>query len=536
MGSIMSDIMKVAQLAMDVATQNWVAVAEDVFKDIAQLTGNKTLEEIAAALPPVGLLESPMMSGLMQNAIGTNFNAMNLSLSNSLGMASSPAQIAAAAGNFSFGTNPLQYLQVGSQATGYAGTLSGNQNLAGVGMLGNLAASNPLVQNAILQSQVNSVLNQTTIPNTVSLNSAPQLASLPVSSNTNLLSLTPQVTDPNAPYSITVDGGAAPQVPYYVAPLPSTLTPDAGTTVAPTLGAPASTDYSQLNSQEAILNVVNTGAPLTPAQQQQLLAAGSAAGMTPNQLQTLQGRMAANVISPGSGANVLNQSVGTVSPGNAVLNAAISNGAFSTQLSPSQLQMLNLAQGTGNYAPVYSAVAANGLPSYLQSAPSWQQNLYGVGSVLAAYGQSMPGLQARMPIMASQGSYISQGLSSGAYATPTYANPYGTPTIVPGQGMSSGGGYVAPTYSSYSPSVAQYGGGGGNAVINQGVASGAFSTALTTDQNNMLSQAAAAGASSSQIAMMRLQMEMENQQEVLQAISKIFNMLDQTAKAIIQNM
>jgi hypothetical protein len=346
--------------------------------------------------------------------------------------------------------------------------------------------------------------------------------------------LTPQVTDPNAPYSITVDGGAAPQVPYYVAPLPSTLTPDAGTTVAPTLGTPATTDYSQLNSQEAILNVVNSGAPLTTAQQQALLAAGSASGMTPNQLQTLQGRMVANAISPGSGANVLNQSVGTVSPGNAVLNAAISNGAFSTQLSPSQLQMLNLAQGTGNYAPVYSAVAANGLPSYLQSAPSWQQNLYGVGSVLAAYGQSMPGLQARMPIMSTQGSYISQGLSSGAYATPTYANPYGTPTIVAGQGMSSGGGYVTPTYSSYSsPTIT---GGGGNGVLNQAVASGAFSTALTPDQNNMLSQAAAAGASSSQIAMMKLQMEMENQQEVLQAISKIFNMLDQTAKAIIQNM
>jgi hypothetical protein len=84
-------------------------------------------------------------------------------------------------------------------------------------------------------------------------------------------------------------------------------------------------------------------------------------------------------------------------------------------------------------------------------------------------------------------------------------------------------------------SPAPFSPGGGNGVINQGIANGAFSTALTQDQQNMLSQAQAAGASGPQLAMMQLQMQMENQQEVLQAISKIFNMLDQTAKAIIQN-
>jgi hypothetical protein len=67
------------------------------------------------------------------------------------------------------------------------------------------------------------------------------------------------------------------------------------------------------------------------------------------------------------------------------------------------------------------------------------------------------------------------------------------------------------------------------------MANGAFSTALTQDQQNMLCQAQQAGASTSQLAMMQLQMQMENQQEVLQAISKIFNMLDQTPKAFIQN-
>jgi hypothetical protein len=500
MGSIMSDIMKVAQLAMDVATQNWVAVAEDVFKDIAQLTGNKTLEEIAAALPPVGLLESPMMSGLMGNMGLPSFNAMNSSISGAIG-ASSPLSSA-----MSFGTNsPLSYLQTGAQGIGYAGTLSGNTNMSQLGMLGVAASSNPLLMNALSNQSSSSLF-----AGPGGLYSAPPTGdgvNTPVfgSINTNGPSLFGNSGTPTLTPGPQADGS------FVVASTPTVLS--------------SSPSYGDgVNSP--VFGSINTNGPSLFGNSGAAAAAASAN---------------TGLLTPGPQADG-SFVVATTPSTNSVINQGISNGAFSTQLTPSQLQMLQLAAGgSTNIAPTYAS-ALNGMPSYLQSAPTWQQSLYQVGSVLGAYGQTLPGFSSRLASMQTQGSYISQGINSGSYAIPTYANyasptsanPYGTPTLVAGQGMSSGG-YVTPTVSNYTPSItAQYG--GTNSVINQGVANGAFSTALTPDQQNMLSQAQAAGASGPQLAMMQLQMQMENQQEVLQAISKIFNMLDQTAKAIIQNM
>jgi hypothetical protein len=238
------------------------------------------------------------------------------------------------------------------------------------------------------------------------------------------------------------------------------------------------------------------------------------------------------------------------------LNTMVASGASPSAIATMQAQIINVMNAGGASVEqtgmmklqfqMQSCVANGGAMSDYQNAAS---SFFGMAVAAGSQTPQLALLQAQVLTALSPSAanaLLTQGIANGAFSV--VGGPYGGSQSPSGPVASAPivtapttpvytaptTTYATPTYTSYAPVISQQYG-GTNSVINQGIANGAFSTALTPDQQNMLSQAQAAGASGPQLAMMQLQMQMENQQEVLQAISKIFNMLDQTAKAIIQN-
>ena len=64
----------------------------------------------------------------------------------------------------------------------------------------------------------------------------------------------------------------------------------------------------------------------------------------------------------------------------------------------------------------------------------------------------------------------------------------------------------------------------------------AFSTKLSSAQQNIINKAKAAGADGAQLAQMQAQMEMQNLQNLMQFMSNIMRIMGDISKGIVQNI